>query len=328
MRKNKFNISEKAFRIIEDSVLLEGFNYDASTVFPSGKDYFKTIDKDTVVAFLECPDTKVVAIKTDSNNYELVATNNQANESIRISGLGNHFIALVRVVLQAKKQLANPTEPKITNNFIKSINEQLLLNRMGEVAIGSYRYKDFWGRDADVSICSIENGRKIRQSTFNTEPSADKNVYKKMDELVNWVNNDAFKDSESIMYDIAKFHSTFIRIHQFRDGNGRTARLLTNYLLLINGYPLVNIPPAGVKQYHCAINYAEATTDKDFCRDDYYNNAYAYYAKRFGKRDDVTKYCPLADFFERHLLESSNTLINNIINYKNTQSHIESTQIQ
>jgi len=36
-------------------------------------------------------------------------------------------------------------------------------------------------------------------------------------------------------------HLKFVRVHPFRDGNGRMARLLANFILLKNGYPLLNI---------------------------------------------------------------------------------------
>ena len=36
----------------------------------------------------------------------------------------------------------------------------------------------------------------------------------------------------------ANAHFRFVSIHPFVDGNGRTARLLTNLILLLNGYPM------------------------------------------------------------------------------------------
>lgn len=39
----------------------------------------------------------------------------------------------------------------------------------------------------------------------------------------------------------ARFHGFFIYLHPFRDGNGRTARLLSNHILLKAGHPLLII---------------------------------------------------------------------------------------
>ncbi len=327
MSRKKYGISEVAFKIIDASESIEGFKYDESTITAKNENTFKNITKELVVDFLECPDTKVYAVKSNSGNYELVAHNSVSNEAIKILGMGDHFVALVNTVIEAQKRVADPTLPKITHKFIKSVNEQILLYRSGEAAIGSYRYEDFWGRPLNVSISAIIHGRLVRQSCFNTENSEDKNVFKKMDELVSWVNNEAFKDEDTIMNDIARFHSSFIRIHPFRDGNGRTARLLTNYLLLINGYPLVNISSKNRDQYLYGINYAEAPTDADFCKDEEYKRVYELFTKKYGKRDDITKYLPLADCFKQNTLDSSNAIIEDIINYKDKPVNIQSTQL-
>ena len=41
----------------------------------------------------------------------------------------------------------------------------------------------------------------------------------------------------------AKIHEGLVNIHPFVDGNGRTARLAMNLVLLKNGYPVLVIPP-------------------------------------------------------------------------------------
>ncbi len=42
----------------------------------------------------------------------------------------------------------------------------------------------------------------------------------------------------------AEMHQRLVNIHPFIDGNGRTARLIMNLILLKNGFPIVNISGA------------------------------------------------------------------------------------
>ncbi len=83
----------------------------------------------------------------------------------------------------------------------------------------------------------------------------------KMSNLVNWLNNHiAPPKRKKKKYDLhpllitAGFHAQFIQIHPFGDGNGRTARLLCNLILMLCGYVPMVIQLDNRKDYYTAIN--------------------------------------------------------------------------
>lgn len=61
----------------------------------------------------------------------------------------------------------------------------------------------------------------------------------KMDELFQWY--EANKDSMHPVVLAAQMHEKLVSVHPFIDGNGRTARLVMNLILMQHGYPIANI---------------------------------------------------------------------------------------
>ena len=61
----------------------------------------------------------------------------------------------------------------------------------------------------------------------------------------------------------ARFHGFFEYLHPFRDGNGRTGRLVSNYILLRLGHPLLVIPSDCRNEYIVALRLirTEATDE-------------------------------------------------------------------
>ena len=55
----------------------------------------------------------------------------------------------------------------------------------------------------------------------------------------------------------AYIHHEFVRIHPFYDGNGRTARLLTNFYLIRQGYPPIIVKRQDRKEYYKGLNKAD-----------------------------------------------------------------------
>jgi len=62
----------------------------------------------------------------------------------------------------------------------------------------------------------------------------------------------------------AFIHHEFVRIHPFIDGNGRVARLLTNFYLMKNGYPPIVIKKEDRKKYYKTLNKADQGDFSDF----------------------------------------------------------------
>lgn len=61
----------------------------------------------------------------------------------------------------------------------------------------------------------------------------------------------------------ARFHGFYEYLHPFRDGNGRTGRLVSNYILLRSGHPLLIIPSEARQEYISALRMirTEATDE-------------------------------------------------------------------
>ncbi len=61
-------------------------------------------------------------------------------------------------------------------------------------------------------------------------------------------------------------HYRFVKIHPFYDGNGRTARLLMNWILLRNDFPLTVIPSEQRSRYLESLDNADRGHGGDFFR--------------------------------------------------------------
>ncbi len=82
-------------------------------------------------------------------------------------------------------------------------------------------------------------GVRIAGATFMPPRSSE--VKPRMDELLKWLK--ANPDELTPIELAAVFHNRFVQIHPFSQGNGRTARLLMNTLLMKDGYPFIAIVP-------------------------------------------------------------------------------------
>jgi Fic family protein len=79
-----------------------------------------------------------------------------------------------------------------------------------------------------------------------------------MEELINWYRKEKELEDVNPILLASEFHYKFIRIHPFDDGNGRTARILMNFILMEFDYPPVIIKTEDKLNYFAVLRQADA----------------------------------------------------------------------
>jgi Fic family protein len=109
-----------------------------------------------------------------------------------------------------------------------------------------------------------------RAGTYRTErvlvtgapqqPIRPERIADEMESLFSWLGS---SDLHPVIQ-AGEAHYRFVKIHPFYDGNGRTARLLMNWSLLQNGYPLTVIPAEARTRYITSIDDADRGSPSGF----------------------------------------------------------------
>ena len=132
------------------------------------------------------------------------------------------------------------TNSDITKNLILRLHEKVTkdtLKKEVEDQLGIYR-------KVQVFIRGVE-----------WLPSKPEEVASEMAKLLSWYTKN--KDKLHPLILSAYLHVTFEMIHPFVDGNGRVGRLLMNFILHKNGFPMVNIPHKKRYQYYELLETAQ-----------------------------------------------------------------------
>jgi Fic family protein len=90
-------------------------------------------------------------------------------------------------------------------------------------------------------------------------PPAPMDVPKDMKNLLSWYTKNK-KNLHPVVV-AAYFHIGFEIVHPFVDGNGRVGRLLMNFILHKNGYPMINIPLERRFEYYDCLHAAQVDGD-------------------------------------------------------------------
>lgn len=148
----------------------------------------------------------------------------------------NHAKAIALVRSLARKTKSHQL---ITEGDIKAIHKTILRGIENAWA-GRYRKSEVFVRGATVEF------PLPHQVTYH------------MREFVDWLQAQQKRHPVRVAADA---HFRLVTIHPFVDGNGRTARLLMNLILLINGYPLAVIRNEDRTAYLDAVNAGQTQKD-------------------------------------------------------------------
>lgn len=147
-------------------------------------------------------------------------------------------------------------ERPLTESFIRELHTLLLKE--------SYEKKS-------ISAEGIITTRRISVGQYKTVPNhvltqtgeifyfaTPEETPAKMGDLMAWYQEEQAKSDVQPILLAAEFHYRFIRIHPFDDGNGRTARLIMNFILMRFGYPPVIIRTDDKENYFNVLRLADA----------------------------------------------------------------------
>jgi len=73
-----------------------------------------------------------------------------------------------------------------------------------------------------------------------------------------------YADKADLIQDIAKVHGELLFIHPFREGNGRTARVLANLMCRKEGYDALQFDKIGEKEFEGYIQAVQKSAEKDY----------------------------------------------------------------
>jgi cell filamentation protein len=74
----------------------------------------------------------------------------------------------------------------------------------------------------------------------------------------------AYINREDLIRDIAVVHAELLVIHPFREGNGRTARILANLMARKQGYAALQFEKVGEKEFEIYVNAVQKSVQKDY----------------------------------------------------------------
>ena len=183
--------------------------------------------------------------KIEGNTLTLQETALVVEKGLTVGGksLNEHLEAINHIfAIEYIKDIARNAEP-INERVLLDIHK-LILQGIDNTNAGKYR---------TVQVL-ISGARHVPPQPYL--------VLKEMESLFLW-----YEENRNTLHPVklsAEMHERLVTIHPFIDGNGRTARLLMNLILLQNGFPIAILKGDANSrlQYYSALETAQTENNK------------------------------------------------------------------
>lgn len=163
----------------------------------------------------------------------------------------DHYNAFLKI----KQDAIN--KRKISIDFIRDINASVMKSTGGLANTISGNFDTSKG---DLRLVQVYVDKKYFPD-FSKVPGLLQKLVANVNDRIDLVTGD------EILKLAADIHYNFVNIHPFGDGNGRTSRLLMNYIQLYHGEPLIKIFTEDRAEYIDSLNETEGKEDINIFRD-------------------------------------------------------------
>ena len=181
----------------------------------------------------------------------------------------------------------------IVGNLDKTLNEELLkeCHRLLTEHTLSYRTKhddnpSAPGQYTTVDMCAGDTLFGDHEKLIKRVPVLLESTQRALDE-----------GSVHPMIIAAKFHGFFEYLHPFRDGNGRLGRLMTNFILLKKGLPILIVPIEKRAEYITALKMIRKEATDEFLIRFFLEISIARMEKELAEKENMTNISDKTNFF-------------------------------
>ena len=181
----------------------------------------------------------------------------------------------------------------ISNNLDKPLNEELLkeCHRLLTEHTLSYRTKH------DENPSEPGQYTTLDMCAGDTLFGDHEKLIKRVPNLLASTQNALDEGIIHPMIIAAKFHGFFEYLHPFRDGNGRLGRLMTNFILLKKGHPILIIPIEKRSEYITTLKMIRKEATDEYLVRFFLDTAIERMQRELKEKEEMTSISDTTDFF-------------------------------